>query len=245
MIDTITFDLWNTLLSNKPQDNERYKQKRLEAIRGLLNENGLNVDFGSLYRAHEEGYEKCKETWNKNLDLDTQEQLQIMFSFLDDPRFKTIPQSLMLKLEEVFLAPILKDPPPLIQGAKKIVQQVQAEGYKIGLICNTGRTPGRIIRELLEKLDVVEYFRALTFSNELKVRKPDLRIFFHTLSQLKSDPANSMHVGDELKVDVLGARISGMTSVHFNPNQIFYTEIQPDFSVKELTELETILQKTK
>ena len=90
MIDTITFDLWNTLLSNKPQDNERYKQKRLEAIRGLLNENGFNVDFGSLYRAHEEGYEKCKETWNKNLDLDTQEQLQIMFSFLDDPRFKTI-----------------------------------------------------------------------------------------------------------------------------------------------------------
>jgi putative hydrolase of the HAD superfamily len=168
-----------------------------------------------------------------------------MFSFLDDKRFETIPQNLLLKLEEVFLTPILKDPPPLIQGAKKIVKFVQAEGYKIGLICNTGRTPGRIIRELLEKLGMVEYFRALTFSNELKIRKPDPRIFLYTLSQLKSDPANSMHVGDELKLDVLGARISGMTSVHFNPNQIFYTEIQPDFSVKELTELETILQKTK
>lgn len=245
MIDTITFDLWNTLLSNKPQDNERYRQRRLEAIHSLLEENGFNVDFDSLYRAHEEGFEKCKETWKKNIDLDTQEQLKIMFSFLDDLRFKTIPQSFMLKLEEVFLAPILKDPPPLIEGAKKIVKHVQAEGYKIGLICNTGRTPGRIIRELLEKLGMVEYFGALTFSNELKIRKPDPRIFLHTLSQLKSDPANSMHVGDELESDVLGARISGMTSVHFNPNQIFYTEIQPDFSVKELTELETILQKTK
>jgi putative hydrolase of the HAD superfamily len=245
MIDTITFDLWNTLLSNKPQDNQRYRQRRLEAIHSLLKENGLNVDFHSLYRAHEEGFEKCKETWKKNLDLDTPEQLKIMFSFLDDKRFETIPQSLLLKLEEVFLAPILKDPPPLIQGAKKIVKFVQAEGYKIGLICNTGRTPGRIIRELLEKLGMVEYFRALTFSNELKIRKPDPRIFLYTLNQLKSDPTNSMHVGDELKLDVLGARISGMTSVHFNPNQIFYTEIQPDFSVKELTELETILQKTK
>jgi putative hydrolase of the HAD superfamily len=245
MIDTITFDLWNTLLSNKPQDNERYKQKRLEGLHGLLEENGFDVDFDSLYSAHEEGFEKCKETWKKNLDLDTQAQLKIMFSFLDDKRFETIPQSLMLKSEEIFVAPILKYPPPLIQGAKKIVQHVQAEGYKIGLICNTGRTPGRIIRELLEKLGMVEYFRALTFSNELKIRKPDPRIFLYTLNQLKSDPANSMHVGDELKLDVLGARISGMTSVHFNPNQIFYTEIQPNFSVKELTELETILQKTK
>ena len=265
MIDTITFDLWNTLLSNKPQDNERYKKRRLEAVRGLLEENGLSVDFHLLYRAHEEGFEKCKETWRKNLDLDTQEQLKIMFSFLDDLRFKTIPQGLMIELEEVFLAPILKDPPPLIEGAKKMVEYVQAEGYKIGLICNTGRTPGRIIRELLKKLDMIKYFGTLTFSNELKIRKPDPRIFFHTLSQLKSIPASSVHLGDELRVDVLGAKNAGMISIHFNPSQTRYSEIQsqdtvrqahrpersrrtdfvPDFFIKELTELEIILQKIK
>jgi FMN phosphatase YigB (HAD superfamily) len=128
MIDTITFDLWNTLLSNKPQDNERYKQKRLKAMQGLLEENGLDVDFHLLYKAHERGFEKCKKTWRKNLDLDTQEQLKIMFGFLEDQRLNSIPQSLMLKLEEVFLAPILKDPPPLIEGAKNILEYVQAEG---------------------------------------------------------------------------------------------------------------------
>jgi putative hydrolase of the HAD superfamily len=252
MIDTITFDLWNTLLSNTPQDNERYKQKRLEAIQGLLEKNDFGVGFDSLYRAHEEGFEKCKETWEKNLDLDTQEQLEIMFSFLDDSRFKTIPQSLMVELEEVFLSPILKDPPPLIEGAKRIVEYVQAEGYKIGLICNTGRTPGRIVRELLKKLDMIQYFGALTFSNELKIRKPDSQIFFHTLNQLESHPANSMHVGDQLRVDVLGANRAGMISVHLNPDRSFPAEIQsedadlvPDFSVKELTELEIVLQKIK
>ena len=171
MIETITFDLWNTLLSNKPRDNERYKQKRLEAIRGLLQQNGFDVDFGSLYRAHEEGYEKCKETWNKNLDLSTEEQLKIMFGFLDDPGFKDIRQSLMLKLEEVFLAPILKDPPPLIQGAKKTMDRLQAEGYRIGLICNTGRTPGRIIRKLLEKLDIIGLY--------IKTLNPLQFIHFH------------------------------------------------------------------
>jgi putative hydrolase of the HAD superfamily len=113
------------------------------------------------------------------------------------------------------------------------------------LICNTGRTPGRIIRELLKKLDMIKYFGALTFSNELKIRKPDPRIFFHTLEQLKSTPANSMHVGDEPKVDVLGAKSAGMISVHFNPNQSFYDEIQPNFSIKELNELKIILKKRK
>jgi putative hydrolase of the HAD superfamily len=245
MIDTITFDLWNTLLSNEPRDNERYKQKRLEAIRGLLQENGFDIDFDSLYRAHEKGFEKCKETWNRNLDLSSREQLKIMLSFLDDPGISAVLQTLMPKLEEVFLAPILNDPPALTEGAKKTIDYVRAEGYKIGLICNTGRTPGRIIRELLKNLDMIEHFGALTFSNELRIRKPDPRIFLHTLNELKSDPANSMHVGDELKSDVLGARITGVISVHFNPNQIFYRQIQPDFSIKELIELKTLLAKTK
>ncbi len=245
MIDTVTFDLWNTLLSNKPQDNERYKQTRLEAIGGLLEENGFDVDFDSLYTAHEKGFEKCKETWNRNLDLSTREQLKIMFGFLDDPEIAAVLQNLMPKLEEVFLAPILKDPPALTEETRKTIDYVQAQGYKIGLICNTGRTPGRIIRELLKNLDLIQHFGALTFSNELKIRKPDPRIFLHTLNELKSDPAYSMHVGDELKSDVLGARITGMVSVHLNPNQTFYRQIQPDFSVRRLIELKTILKKTK
>jgi hypothetical protein len=50
----------------------------------------------------------------------------------------------------------------------------------------------------------------------------------------------------------LGAKSAGMLSVHFDPNQTHYVEIQsqdvdlvPDFSIKELAELETILQKLK
>lgn len=245
MIDTITFDLWNTLLSNRPQDNEKYRHKRLEAIRGLLQQSGFGVDLELLHRAHDQGFEKCKEIWKRNLDLDTREQLHIMFSFLEDQRLKALPQTLMRKLEKVFLAPILEDPPRLVEGARRTVEHAQSEGYKIGLICNTGRTPGRTLRELLKKLDMIRYFGALTFSNELKIRKPDPQIFFHALSQLKSDPANSVHVGDDLKVDVLGAKRIGMVSVHFDPDQGPHAEIQPDFSVKQLTELKAILQRIK
>jgi putative hydrolase of the HAD superfamily len=252
MIDTVTFDLWNTLVSNSPLDNHRYRQKRLENLLGILRQNGLNVKFDSLAEAYDKGFEKCSETWRKNLDLSTEEQLKIMFDLLENEKLKNIPPNQMPELTEAFVSPILDEPPSLIDGAKETLQWIMNESYKIGLICNTGRTPGRTIRILLERLGMINYFDVTIFSNELGIRKPDPRIFLYTLNQLKSRPKNSLHVGDIVELDVLGAKNAGMISVHFNPNQAHYAEIQsqdteavPNFSIKELTELKIILEKIK
>jgi len=245
MIDTITFDLWNTLISNQPIDTHRYRQKRVEKIRRILEQNGLTVQFDYLALAYDKGFEKCSETWRKNQDLSTEEQLKIMFDFLENEKPKNIPPNLMPQLTEAFVSPILDDPPPLIYGAKEILQEIKKESYKIGLICNTGRTPGRTIRILLERLGMINYFDVTIFSNEFGIRKPDPRIFLHTLTQLKSHPQSSLHVGDIVELDVLGAKNAGMISVHFNPNQTRYAEIQPNFSIKELAELKIILENIK
>lgn len=252
MIDTITFDLWNTLISNHPIDNHRYRQKRVEGIHKILGQNGINVKFDHLALAYDKGFEKCNETWRKNLDLSTEEQLEIMFDFLEDEKLRNLPRNLMSQLVEVFVSPILDEPPPVIDGAKETLQQIKKESYKIGLICNTGRTPGKTIRILLERLGMIHYFDVTTFSNELRIRKPDPRIFLYTLDQLKSHPKTSLHIGDIVELDVLGAKNAGMISVHFNPNQTHYAEIRsqdtefvPDFSIKELTELKIILDKIK
>ena len=71
MIDTITFDLWNTLISNLPIDNHRYRQKRVEGIRCILEQNGLNVKVDDLALAYDKGFDKCNEIWRKNLDIST------------------------------------------------------------------------------------------------------------------------------------------------------------------------------
>jgi putative hydrolase of the HAD superfamily len=245
MIDTITFDLWNTLISNQPLDNLRYRQKRVEGIHRILGQNRLNVKFDHLALAYDKGFEKCNETWRKNLDLSTEEQLKIMFDFLEDEKLRNLPLNLMPKLVETFVSPILDEPPSLIEGAKETLQQTKKENYKIGLICNTGRTPGKTIRILLERFGMIHYFDVTTFSNELRIRKPDPRIFLYTLDQLKSHPKTSLHIGDIVELDVLGAKNAGMISVHFNPNQTHYAEIRPNFSIKELTELKSILEKIK
>ncbi len=245
MIDTITFDLWNTLLSNSPQDNVRYGEKRVEEISRIFYQNGAKIKFSHLVDAYHRGFEKCKQTWRKNRDLSTEEQLRTVLDLMDDKKLKDIGEDLMDQLVEAFVSPILKDPPDLIDHADEVLKQLKREPYKIGLICNTGRTPGRTIRKLLKQLRIIDYFDVTTFSNEIKIRKPDPRIFLYTLRQLKSQPQSSLHVGDLVDVDILGAKNVGMMAVHFNPDQTSEEDDLPDFTIRRLKDLKWILNQLK
>ena len=245
MIDTVTFDLWNTLISNWPLDNQRYGRVRVERIKRILKQNRREVSFDDLFQAYDKGFEKCKVIWRQNLDLSTEEQLKIMFDLLEDENMKDIRANLMPKLVEAFVTPVLDEPPPVIDGARETLEQIKKEGYKIGLVCNTGRTPGKTIRILLEQLGMIGYFDFTTFSNEFRIRKPDPRIFLHTLNRLKSHPQNSLHVGDIIELDVLGAKNAGMLSVHFSPDHIPCQQIVPDFTIRHLIELKEVLSNLR
>jgi len=128
MLDTVTFDLWNTLLSNTPQDYQKYRLKRVEKISRILRRNGRKVKSNHLLDAYHKGFEECKKTWEKNLDLSTEEQLKIMFDFLEDERLKGIPQNLISHLVEAYVSPILEDPPNLIDGAEEVLIQGEEKG---------------------------------------------------------------------------------------------------------------------
>jgi putative hydrolase of the HAD superfamily len=241
MIDTVTFDLWNTLISNWPIDHYRYKHMRLEKIMQLFTQKGITVRYDDLSQAYDSGFELCKKTWEINQDLSTEEQLDMILQLLPCEIPKSISSDMMPDMVESFVTPLLEDPPPLIEGARETVERIREEKYKIGLICNTGRTPGSTIRILLERLGMLNCFNLTVFSNELKIRKPDSRIFLHTLNRLRSSPQNSLHVGDMLELDVVGAKGAGMISAYFNLNHAPVERIVPDFTIYHLTELEHIL----
>ena len=64
MLDTVTFDLWNTLISNQPQDFQKYRLQRVENLRGVLQRNGINASSDRLLDAYLKGFEKCQKTWD-------------------------------------------------------------------------------------------------------------------------------------------------------------------------------------
>jgi len=92
---------------------------------------------------------------------------------------------------------------------------LRERGIRTALICDTGFTPGRVVRQMLAKHALLPLLEVTVFSNELGVTKPHPRAFESALSALGVTAAGAVHVGDLRRSDVAGARAAGMGSVRF------------------------------
>ena len=81
--------------------------------------------------------------------------------------------------------PTLAHRPDITPGAVEAVRELRARGLRLGLISNTGRTPGRVLRRLLEDADLLPCFDVLVFSDEARVRKPAAAIFRRVLDEAR------------------------------------------------------------
>ena len=87
--------------------------------------------------------------------------------------------------------------------------------YQLAIICDTGYSPGAVLRQLLDRHDLLGYFEYTYFSNEHGMSKPDPRVFLHVLEELNVRPAEAAHVGDIQRTDIAGAQAAGMAAIHF------------------------------
>jgi len=70
----------------------------------------------------------------------------------------------------------------------------------------------------LETSGLGPYFISVTTSEEAGVKKPDPGIFTYALSKASAKASDSIMIGDDLEVDIEGARQVGIDQVFFNPN---------------------------
>jgi putative hydrolase of the HAD superfamily len=248
MIDTITFDLWNTLIYFSPEDNIRFKNKRVEGFIEVLKKVGLNLSREKMEKAYDESSERYKPIREREEDISTREQVQIILDCLENPGLINLEEGVLNQLEEILDSQILSELPSLNEGCEEILSYLHNKNYKIGLICNTGRTPGKVLREVLKRRNVFQFFKALIFSDELRIRKPNPQIFISTLNLLNSSPDSSLHIGDLLESDIWGAKRCGMKTGWLCPDrdrsQIdFLPEQKPDFILPSLVSLKVILDK--
>ena len=248
MLDTITFDLWNTLIYFSPEDNLKFKNKRVEGFIEVLKNIGVNLSREEMEKAYDESSERYKPIREREEDISTREQVQIILDCLGTHCFKEFDEEVLNRLEEVLANQILTELPTLEEGSEEILSYLKNKNFKIGLICNTGRTPGKVLREVLKRKNIFQFFKVLTFSDEVRIRKPNPQIFISTLNLLNSSPDSSLHIGDLLESDILGAKRCGMKTGWLCPDrdrsQIdFLSEQRPDFILPNLTSLKIILDK--
>ena len=72
----------------------------------------------------------------------------------------------------------------------------------------------------LDVSDLRKYFTTITTSEEAGVKKPEPWIFELALKKAGAHPGKSLMIGDDLLVDIAGARSMGMDTMFFNPSHI-------------------------
>lgn len=105
-------------------------------------------------------------------------------------------------------------PPRLIGGVRETIPRL-AERYRLAIICDTGITPGRVLREILARDGMLPYFRHCIFSDEVGRTKPHIDNFHLALRKLRAHPEEAVHVGDLIRTDIRGAQGAGMHALLF------------------------------
>ena len=100
-------------------------------------------------------------------------------------------------------------------GSSATLQALHNAGIRIGLVCDTGFSSGRVVRGLLEQAGLARWIEAFSFSDEVGLPKPGPEIFAKALAELGAAPGEAVHVGDLKRTDVAGALGFGMQAVRY------------------------------
>ncbi|WP_084735205.1 HAD family hydrolase [Actinophytocola xinjiangensis] len=101
----------------------------------------------------------------------------------------------------------------LFEDTLPCLDWLRAAGLKLAAVTNAS---GAHQRTKLERLGIGRFFDTVLIAGELGAAKPDPVIFHTACSRMDVDPDQTLHVGDLLEADALGARDAGLHGVWLN-----------------------------
>lgn len=234
MLKAVTFDFWNTLYVGPYRRDVLWQ--RVSRVHKVLAESGYHYteeEIGSTF----------KSCWRKAHFYERVEGLEMTpgqhLEYINHQLGLNPDGALFDRLYQAYTEIFLDCPPRLNQGLPKVLQELSPH-YQLAVICNTGATPGVVLREVMKREQMDDYFQVLVFSDEVTWAKPNTRIFQHTLAQLGVEPQEAVHVGDDPITDVIGARKMGMKAVWLAP-EVRWAVPECNWHIRELRELIDIL----
>jgi putative hydrolase of the HAD superfamily len=209
-IEAVTFDFWQTIVTEQEGAFDYYRARRkellIEALRTVddLKEERLEEALHAEARDH-------NRIWlHEHRTLTAGERLRRVLKLL---RVK-LPEEVTVDLTRAFETGILERPPVLVEGARELVQAL-AGRYRLGIISDTGFSPGVVLREVLRANRLLDAFDSLVFSDEAGRSKPHFEVFSRSSEALGTPLAGIVHIGDLEHTDVLGAKNAGCRAIRF------------------------------
>lgn len=124
----------------------------------------------------------------------------------------------------------------LVPGTMELLDYLKPK-YHLHLITNGFQ---EVQHTKLSGSGLEPYFETLTVSEEVGVKKPNPEIFHYALRKANATAEESLVIGDEMAVDIDGARAAGIDQVFFNPSRM-EVEGERTFEVKRLSEIMEII----
>ncbi|MEA4924545.1 MAG: HAD family hydrolase [Syntrophomonadaceae bacterium] len=234
MLKAITFDFWDTLY--KTPDQMGTSLRRINAFADTLQDLGYKAEHEAISQAFYDCWQYANH-YQIECGLDITPRGHVDF-ILKQLRIE-------LNLEDwnrVYntYTKVLANYPPQVNHGVYETLPLLAEKFKLAVICNTGATPGKLLREIMKADDIFKYFAFALFSDEVQWAKPNVKIFAYALEKLDIPGNEAAHVGDNRSTDVAGAKRAGMRAIWLAPAETAKCE-ECDFQIREIKELLSLL----
>ncbi len=228
----ITFDFWRTLFHD-PEPPVRRREIRADA---LAHATGVSI---------ERAIEALQHTEREFLEHHIREQRTLgphdALAMVTEHLSVSIAAHQERELIRVFGEAILEDSPIPILGALEAVEAAAAR-YPVGVVSDSGISPGSSLRQLLHRHGFTKHFRVLAFSDEVGVAKPQALMFQTAAEGLEVEPQGLLHIGDLEMTDIVGAkRIGARAALFAGDNRRYLGNTTADYTFTEWREFVELL----
>ena len=128
---------------------------------------------------------------------------------------------------------------------RETIVKLYEKGYYLGIISNNSI---RNVEYILKREDIRKYFKKVVISEEVKERKPNLKVYMKAFEEIPKEEYNKIaFVSDELLEDLLGVKVLGVKTIWYeqNINNKWKKKedilIEPDYKIKSMKELLDII----
>lgn len=234
MMKALTSDLWNTIISDK-----NYTDQRVRCLAENLHQLKISRSYDEIREAYLASHKYAHEIWREEnyRSLPAVERLNYILERLSTELTVNLRRRVLKKFEEF----VISDPPLLIEGVRKTLEFLSLK-CKMGIISDTGMTPGEVLRRVLTNHQILSFFEVTVFSDEIGYNKPHKNMFETALKKLEVNPSEAIHIGDLLQTDIAGAKAIGMKAIWFNKKGTANCgPYKPDYEIRRFPELIDIL----
>jgi len=197
-----------------------------------LDEKGV-FDFDLFHKNYLAHNEKLWEHYRKRLIK--QDELRVKRMRLALLDFKIADENLANDMNVQFLE-LLPTRKILFPYAIEIMEYLAAKKYELHLITNGFEVTQH---SKLKYSGLDKYFKEVITSEGSNSLKPNKEIFDFAFQKTGALPHESIMLGDNIEVDILGAMNAGIDQVFINHTHVI-TDVIPTYTVTALKELEEI-----